>query len=482
MKYLLAITAITAAAASAQTLTPTATVVTPDYAWGYRCGVKQALGAHYLGRTVYNISHETGGRLGSPDYLVWVDEHTGEASINELGHDDANVINPGGQACFDDEGRVWYALGGRGRDLPFDVLRFDEPFSINSWTNRIDDLVTYGGSTTPLLHVLGDLGMHIYRYSGSSRTGEVEVRFQKLDLANGELVSELAIAKGSIIDQQKIGIEQLWSRWDSRIGAIALTWQWWDVDARWFGSNPFVYSDDLGATWKDASGTELALPLAYENRNDVLVPYDHVENEESSEWHPHDIGWTPNGVPFLLNPDGDLDIHFWRWDGDRWEDHLIAEHYLVDTKSFAGGATRDYTFIAYSTSVSPGILWGITSTDDGQTWSQPSIILDAGEDIISTVVWVQPQRYIDNAARLVVLHCQPGANQTTKRNYRNAVDHLKVQIGPRSDFNGDGASDIRDVTAYLNAWAAGDWQADFNDDGTLDTRDVLEFINVFASE
>lgn len=48
------------------------------------------------------------------------------------------------------------------------------------------------------------------------------------------------------------------------------------------------------------------------------------------------------------------------------------------------------------------------------------------------------------------------------------------------DLNGDGATDTRDVLAFLNAWAAGDSEADYNGDGVVNTIDVLAFLNAWT--
>ena len=45
------------------------------------------------------------------------------------------------------------------------------------------------------------------------------------------------------------------------------------------------------------------------------------------------------------------------------------------------------------------------------------------------------------------------------------------------DFNQDGVTDTRDVSAFLNAWTAGDSSADWNGDGAVNTLDVLAFLN-----
>ncbi len=46
------------------------------------------------------------------------------------------------------------------------------------------------------------------------------------------------------------------------------------------------------------------------------------------------------------------------------------------------------------------------------------------------------------------------------------------------DFNGDGQSNILDVTAFLNEFAAGEEMADINGDGLIDTFDVIEMMQL----
>ena len=50
-----------------------------------------------------------------------------------------------------------------------------------------------------------------------------------------------------------------------------------------------------------------------------------------------------------------------------------------------------------------------------------------------------------------------------------------------ADFNADGATDTRDVIAYLSAWAARLDRADLTGDGVVDTRDVLAFLDAWVS-
>ena len=50
-----------------------------------------------------------------------------------------------------------------------------------------------------------------------------------------------------------------------------------------------------------------------------------------------------------------------------------------------------------------------------------------------------------------------------------------------ADFNSDGTVNTIDVSAFLNAWAAGDSSADINADGTINTIDVSAFLNAWVT-
>lgn len=50
-----------------------------------------------------------------------------------------------------------------------------------------------------------------------------------------------------------------------------------------------------------------------------------------------------------------------------------------------------------------------------------------------------------------------------------------------ADFNRDGRLNTQDVTAFLNAYTAGDSSADFNGDGSINSLDVLAFLNAWTA-
>lgn len=73
------------------------------------------------------------------------------------------------------------------------------------------------------------------------------------------------------------------------------------------------------------------------------------------------------------------------------------------------------------------------------------------------------------------------ASRTERFDGPFAADQIVTLLnGCLADFDGDGASNTRDVLAFLNGWNAGDPRADLNGDGANDTRDVLLFLNEWA--
>lgn len=420
MKRALSLVLALAAAASAQAIESSVVVVDPVYRNGYRCGVKQPVGSTLGGVSVHNLCRELNrSGDGSPDYLVWVDENPGgAAAVLELGHDDAQVTNPGGMAQFGPDGSVWYALSGRARDLPFDLM--------HSGAVVLDDFVTMGASTTPLFHPLGETGLHVYRYAGSTFYKEVRIVAQRYDLAGAApvLLGERDLAVGSLDPVAgKIGLEQLWSRHDPRYGT-ALTWQWWQIDERWFGSNPFLQSRDGGVTWVDAAGAARDFPLAYADRDPVLVPIDHIAAGVDADWLPRDLGFTPAGAPWMVLPDGLGNVRFCLWSGGAWSFQTLASGLLEKARPYACGTVDRSLVFVYA--VGGEVYCRVSLT--GVVWGPPVLVDSVGSDRVNVVSYCQPVDYKENGnvARFVVTHFQGGTMR--KLNYENAVRFLRLEV------------------------------------------------------
>jgi hypothetical protein len=481
--------------------------LTSNYVWGFKSGVKQQHGSYKNGRSVHAVVRRAGTSLvnGYPDYLVWFSEHTGQSASLEravaypqLGKYPATHAVFASDAAAGDQGRFWWVMGGRADSQPFDLFRTVELFNPFVQELVLNDFVAEFQSTTPGLAVVGESGLLAYRWRASgSNTGEV--RFRLYDLPPSGLPtlrSEKSIGRaGFVTGLNDVTIEQLWTRWDPRHRAFALTWQWFQHNAiatpngKAFGSNPFLYTDDHGATWKSADGTPVALPLNYVSAtaSPVITPYEHFRRNESTGWLPRDIGFTPGGVPWITLATGPIEggqdgwtLTLFRWDGLSWQAVPLSTNMEGDTDAMACGPVRDYLVCAYSELGTPGSLLVKVSRDEGRTWSSSVAVDNVGlaeSGALQRINWVsysQPaDRYLDNTARFFVGYYRVG--DTEGKDFKNRLRFVRVQVGPRADFNSDGMVNDSDFLDFEAARAASDWRADFNDDGGIDILDFDAF-------
>jgi hypothetical protein len=368
-----------------------------DYSWGYSTGIKQHQGSFKDGRSVHAVSRFSRVNpnpnledLGNPDWLMWVDETTGEASIHEHPVGEfGEGINPGGNVTFgtdvpaSDTGYMWWVLGARAETIPFDLARSVAPFDPRDFDVVLNDFETVDKSTAVTLSVKGQTGMVVYRYLRStSPVGKV--LFKRFNLQPGtptlERVRELGWA-GNVPDLGDITIEQVWTRWDPRRGAMAATWQWFAREVsssgavtKYFGSNPFIYTEDFGETWRLADGSLATLPLTYATNNATISPYDHLAAHESTLWFTRDIGFTPNGTPWMAIPSGpDQDMRFFYWAQNAWQMRTLTTD-LEGGDPVACGTTKNYVVCLFSERALPGQLRMRMSADNGATWSAPQTL------------------------------------------------------------------------------------------------------------
>lgn len=492
------------AGAQSVPLTVEAADITSEFLWGYRAGIKQPVGSVNHRRAVHQVSHRTDGTLGSPDYLVWIDDREATAEFIEapVGRFDGAVLNPGGMAVFQsfppdpsEEDRLWFIYGARANDLPFSLFRSASARDPWSWEPALEAFISDQGSTAPCIHALGDELFHVYR-NGASSWARTTVRTQRFrtDVFPPTLVAQLDTATGmSHPDWGIIGIEQLWTRYDPRFDAIVLTWQWFRTDEHRFGSNPLLLSFDRGGTWRAVDGSTSALPLTYADMTPAHMPHDHLSTGEHTGWHVRDIGLAPDGTPWMTLPEGDAavsdgwSLNFWWWDGAAWQRHAIPDGMHGEAKPHACGSTRDYMALVYSHEHARELLFLKLSRDSGRTWEGPFQIdaMPRGPQgqtrTVSWVSWFQPaERYADNTARFLIGYYRD--DDSLGKNYRNRLRYVRVDIGPRSDRNADGQVDTTDFLAYLNAFAGGSPEGDFDDDGKTDTLDLLDYLNTWAAE
>lgn len=482
--------------------------VVSSYSWGYRAGVKQHLGSYKNGRSLHALARRSGrhGENGLPDYLVWVDEHRGSSRAlrRPIGYPQEG-INPASHAVFTsnapahEQGRIWWVLGGRSSAQPFDLAVSLGLFDPSAYAVVLDDFVRDGHSTTPSLAAVGETGLLAYRWLGSGAP-DGEVRLQRYDIAPDipRLVAERALGRASFTAALgNVTIEQVFSRWDPRHRALAVSWQWYANRARdrSFGSNPFLYTRDLGRTWRLADGSAAALPLEYATTDATVTPYDHLARGQTTGWLPRDLGFSPNGTPWIALPAGATpasrhgwQLRFFRWGGSRWHGFALSRDLQANADAAACGSTRDYLVCAYSEHGSPGALEVRVSADDGRSWSAPQTVHSVGRapngasQRIAWVSFAQPaDRYLDNAARFFLGYYQSRQGLTGQL-YRNNIRWVRLQVGPRADFDGDGRAGDRDADAFMAAYASGAARADFDDDGSVDDRDLAAFESALAAD
>ncbi len=135
-----------------------------------------------------------------------------------------------------------------------------------------------------------------------------------------------------------------------------MTWQWFAHDAGTtsgiaLGSNPFIYTDDFGASWRSADGAPVTLPLTYTSAaaSPIITPHDHFSLGENTGWLPRDIGFTPGGAPWITMPSGAVDgntdgwqMTLFRWDGSTWQAQPLSNDMEGDADAMACGPVRDY--------------------------------------------------------------------------------------------------------------------------------------------
>ena len=121
---------------------------------------------------------------------------------------------------------------------------------------RLDDLDLFTGSTTPCINVHDPKLMFFWRH-GNSGNPETAVRFRRYNINGTFAAPEVELELGHSMEHPQhgmIGIEQLWTRHDPRFAYTFLTWQFFKGQNQRFGSNPFLYTDDDGDTWRTADG------------------------------------------------------------------------------------------------------------------------------------------------------------------------------------------------------------------------------------
>lgn len=465
-----------------------------DFSFGYRCGVKQPLGAFKNGLSLHqltksNYPEETNG---NPDYILWVDETAESFGVAERPTGEYNdfSVNPGGMVAFSDNGTIWYVYGGRAQYLPIDLYSSVSPFDTSAFVKRVDDVDLGGGSTTPCVNVHGNNLMLFWRHRNPGNP-DVAIRMRRYDITNqgdfGEPDLEIELVHGEPHETlDLVGIEQLWTRYDPRFNYTLLAWHFkTTTDPPIFGSDSVLYSDDDGTTWRKVDGSPAPkFPVQYSDIDSILTPWDHLAKGGNIGWLPNGVGMTPNGTFWLTSPEGvgnesPRDFTFRFFNGEIWEERILAE--IGKCKPFACGTSKDLVGVAYADISEPNLLKVRLSDDDGRSWGDP-IVLDALDETmaISWVSFLQPSdAYADNSLRFFYAYYRL-EDGPSARWYMNNIRWVRFNAGdppPVGDLDGDGVVGTNDLLILLANWGpcgdCNDCPADLDDDCNVGTSDLL---------
>lgn len=374
------------------------------FEWCYKGGAKQALGAYQNGLSIHQITR-TFDSLGNPDYIFWVDEKNGTSGISEEPTGNTHTLaNPGGNVAFDDKGYIWYTYGGRSQDMNFNLYRSYYPYDYNNFTIFLHNFITreVAGSTSVKVLVNGNKIILQWRHLGSTHdTVKARVRcYDMFDFVNYEHQTDIGTGMPNVC------IEQMWSRIDPRYHYLISSFHFFQQSPRIIGSAPYFFSKNNGKTWLMPDGTQYDnLPLDYsEALSTGSIPWDHIRDGYTGNWIEFENGVTPEGKFWMICPAGPRHIgHFFLWNNETrfWEDKIKIGSVAGRSGGFSCGATKDKLLLVYTNRENHNILYGIISSDDGASWSEPTLLDVLDEDKhICWVSYCQPSHsYIDNYGR-----------------------------------------------------------------------------------
>lgn len=435
-------------------------VIHNSYDWGCYCGVKQPLGAYDAAGdlSVHLLSKPEGGGAAAsqsnPDHIAYVDDSGAPAGgldqlttdVNGAGHGppthlDLYTSYAGGQITFDDDGRYWINLGARAAadELPLHVYSSDNVYDLSAFTCQLNDYRVGDTCTTPCIIVTGGK-VYVFWRQGHTNGVTTSVRMRRYPhtgAAIGGLEAEVLIYQGSAADEHygAMSLEQFNIRYDARTGLMFLTLTPWAFDVTHFGSPVFLYSDDMGTTWKRADGTEMTLPVRYDAGDQVLIPYDTIPGEEYPSWEILDIGISPGGNFFLTvrkglhNSDSALStVSFYRWNG-QWEETWISGNLYGQTKPHAVVATSKYLYLLYSERANGNLIKAMASNDGGRTWSAPETVVTLGaSEFVNMISACEPHDApADDKARFYYQYCETTGNTWENRRVKNKIAWLRLE-------------------------------------------------------
>lgn len=279
--------------------------------------------AHYVKEV--NRTYLTWGGTPAPDQrrlqilVSYYDHNTGKAARPVIVMDKSPVDDPhdNGSLSIDADGHLWVYVSGRGRSRPGRIFRGQVPYGIDEWLNLGDSEFTY-----PQPWWVEGKGF-LHTYTRYTRGRELYFNTSSDGLTwDGE--KKLAGLRGHYQTSHQVG-DRILTAFNRHPGGSA--------DRR--TDLYYMETRDMGATWTNAAGEGLTIPLTHDENPARIRNYSTNTNpDDNSLVYLSDVTTDADGRPVILyitskhaapGPDsGPRAWHIARWTGKEWLFHQIT--------------------------------------------------------------------------------------------------------------------------------------------------------------
>lgn len=312
---------------------------------------------------VYGGSKE--GKRYLLNMISYFDHATGTVPRPTIVHDKNGVDDPhdNPSLCIDPEGYLWVFVSGRAKVRPGFIYRSTKPYSIDAFEQIAKREMTYpqprwiDGKGFMYLFTKYTKGRELYwstspdgkTWSADKKFAGMGGHYQTSHQKGSTIITAFNMHPGGVVDKRT--------------------------------NLYYLQTPDLGATWQNAAGEKVDVPLSDKANAALVRDY----QAEKRLVYIHDLDWDKNGRPVILyttsghfapGPDGDP--RWWtiaRWTGKQWEYTEVApgnHNYSTGSLYIEDGQWR----IIGPTEKGPQpigsggevAIW--TSKDEGKTWSK----------------------------------------------------------------------------------------------------------------
>jgi len=428
--------------------------------------------------------------------VIWYNETSGTGGYAFPTGSAVTLSHQGDFITISSNGTLWYGLAGYFHSYPLDIYSSDSPFDTSSWTKEIDNYVTdTGGSMTGAIITGNDSCITVCRNGANDNSGTgIQVRrFNTSDASSGanldfEIVNGMSYEGSTLTPCYSVAF------YDSRHHATMTTWssKWHGGDGEVWGSFPYFVSYDNGTTWKNASGDTLSTPVEY---TDWDLPYNNFNTSNvEGKSHGCNIVLSPDGTPVFSTPnENDYNwIFVYNSTAESWTFNNLSNTSVTHGRSLSVGSTKDFVFTTYTETTSNDTVMIRVSDDNGETWTNGSVLYDFPDDYyVTSIEYCSPDNYDDNTGRIAVAVANETANSAKDM---CTVAWLKFNLSSRQEtpsvYNinqDDLVGQYHNITFLVNssgkAWSNGSagWQDGDQINITTNTNGTDNCTGIFIS-